>query len=329
VFTLAVSVIAGIGLGMLSTTLHPGLSNANGIIVFALLSAFTTVMLVLDDSCIALMRGDLQLKRNTIFAVSKLLLLPLLIVVWPNPAGTELQVAWLSGLIVSLIFVPRWLGQLTRGQSSRLDFRRLVEKRRLMLGHHSLNISFASPGLITPVLVATIAGAGANAAYTVALLVASFVNIIPFHLSTVLFAISHGDEATLSQEVRKTMRICLVVALVSAPFFLVFSSTILAFFGPSYELASTALVILGFNTYPLAIKAHYVAISRVRGRMKQAALWTMVGAFLEVGLAAVGAATHGVTGAAMGLFSALLMEAVLYFPVVFGVLRTARIRLTK
>jgi len=326
-FTLAVSGIAGIGLGMLSTTLHPGLSDASGIIVFVLLSVFTTVMLVLDDSCIALLRGDLQLKRNTIFAVSKLLLLPLLILVWPNPAGTELQVAWLSGLIVSLVFVPRWLGQLTSGQSSRLDFRRLIAKRRLMLGHHSLNISFASPGLITPVLVATIVGAGANAAYTVAMLVASFVNIIPFHLSTVLFAISHGDEATLSREVRKTMRICLVVALVSAPFFLLFSGTILAFFGPTYEMASSALIIMGFNTYPVAIKAHFVAISRVRGRMKQAALWTMVGAFLEVGLAAVGAVTYGVTGAAVGLFIALLVEAVLYSPVVFGVLRKARLGL--
>jgi len=324
VFTLAVSGIVGIGLGALSTSLRPGFSDASGIIVFALLSVFTTVMLVLDDSCIGLLRGDLQLKRNTIFAVSKLLLLPLLIMVWPNPPGTELEVAWLSGLIISLMFLARWLGQLTSGQSSRLDFRRLIAKRRLMLGHHSLNISFAAPGLLMPVLVATIVGAGANAAYTVAMLVAAFVNVIPFHLATVLFAVSPGDEATLSREVRRTMRICLVLAIVSAPFFVLFSGTILAFFGPSYEMATSALVILGFTTYPLAIKAHYVAISRVRGRMQRAALWTMVGAFLEVGLATVGAVTYGVTGVATGLFTALLMEAALFFPVVFGVLRTAR-----
>ena len=324
VFTLAVSGLVGIGLGTLSTSLHSGLSDSSGVIVFALLSVFTTVMLVLDDSCIGLLRGDLQLKRNTIFAVSKLLLLPLLIRVWPNPAGTELEVAWLSGLIISLIFLARWLGQLTSGQSSRLDFRQLITKRRLMLGHHSLNISIESSGLIMPVLVATIVGAGANAAYTVAMLIASFVNIIPFHLSTVLFAISPGDEATLTREVPKTMRICLVLAIVSAPFFVLFSGTILAFFGPNYELASSALLILGFNTYPLAIKAHYVAISRVQGRMKRAALRTMVGAFLEVGFAAAGAVIYGVTGVAMGLFTALLMEAVLYFPVVFGVLRIAR-----
>lgn len=327
VFTLAVSGIVGIGLGRLSTSLRPGLSDPSGIIFFALLSVFTTVMLILDDSCIGLLRGDLQLRRNTIFAVSKLLLLPLLMMVWPNPQGTELEVAWLSGLIISFIFLARWLGQRTSGQSSRLDFRQLIAKRRLMLGHHSLNISIQSPGLIMPVLVATIVGAASNAAYTVAMLIASFVNIIPFHLSTALFAISPGDEATLTREVPRTMRICLVLAVVSAPFFVLFSGTILAFFGPSYEMASSALMVLGLNTYPLAIKAHYVAISRARGRMQRAALWAMVGAFLEVGLAAVGAVTYGVTGVAIGLFTALLMEAVLFFPVVFGVLRTARMGL--
>jgi O-antigen/teichoic acid export membrane protein len=329
VFTLVVSGIVGIVLGSLSTSLRPGFSDASGIIVFVLLSVFTTIMLLMDDACIGLLRGDLQLKRNTVFAVSKLLLLPLFIVAWRSPSGTELQLAWLCGIVISLIFLGRRLGQLTRGESARLDFRGLIAKRRLMLGHHSLNVSVASPGLVMPVLVATIVGAKANAAYTVAMLVAGFVNIIPFHLATVLFAIAPGDEATLSREVKRSMKICLAVALVSAPFFLLSSSTILSFFGPSYEVASTALIVLGFTTYPIAIKAHYVAISRVRGKMQQAALLTLIGALLEVGLGAVGAATHGVTGVAVGLLTALLMEAALFSPVVVGVLRAPRMPLQK
>jgi hypothetical protein len=55
--------------------------------------------------------------------------------------------------------------------------------------------------------------------------------------------------------------------------------------------------------------------------MQQAAVWTLVGAFLEVGFAAVGAARYGVTGVAIGSFTALLLEAAIFFPVVFGVLR--------
>jgi O-antigen/teichoic acid export membrane protein len=175
-----------------------------------------------------------------------------------------------------------------------------------------------------PVLVATIVGAEATAAYTVAMLLAGFVNIIPFQLSTVLFAVSAGDEVTLRREVRKTLRICLVVALASAPFFLLFSRVVLGIFGPSYVTASAALTILGLTTFPSAITAHYVAIARVRGRMQQAAFWTMVGACLEVGLAALGGVADGVTGVAIGVLTGLLMEAALFFPVVSGVVRSAR-----
>ena len=322
IFALIASTIVALSFRAFAPTLRPGVSNVIGITVFVLLSVLTTLLLVLDDTCIGFLRGDLQLRRNGVFAISKLVLLPVLILIWPDLSGTELEAAWLSGLVVSLIFLARRLGELTSGQSSRLDFGRLIAKRRLILGHHSLNLSVAAPGLILPVLVAIIIGPRAAAGYTVAMLLASFVNIIPFHLSTVLFAIAPGDEATLCREVQRTMRICTFIAIASAPFFVLFSGVVLAFFGPSYEMASSALTILGLTTYPVAVKAHYVAISRVRGRMQSAAVWTIVGASLEIGLAAIGGHFHGLTGVAMGLFAALLLEAALFSPVVFGAVRS-------
>ena len=191
-FALVVSGIVGVGLETLSSALRQGLAGLIGLIVFASLSALTTVLLVLDDSCIGLLRGDLQLRRNTVFAVSKLLFLPVLITVWPDRSGTELQVAWLAGLAVSLVFLVPGLANLTRGQSSRLDFRRVFAKRRLMLGHHWLNLSVQSPRLLIPVLVAVILGPDANAAFTAASLAVGFVIVVPAHLSTVLFALPPG-----------------------------------------------------------------------------------------------------------------------------------------
>ena len=322
--TLILSAIVGFVLGVFSRALHPGLTGPVEVLVFVLLSVAATVLLVLDDSCIGLLRGDLQLRRNGVFAISKLLLLPVLITIWPDHSGTELEVAWLAGLLVSMGTLIRQLAKLTRGQPSRLDFRRIFEKRRLMLGHHSLNLSFTSPGLLVPVLVTIIIGPASNAAYTVAMLVASFVNIIPFHLSTALFALAPGDEKALAREVRKTMRICLILAVVSAPFFALLSVFILGIFGHSYEKAAGALAALGLITYPAAINAHYVAISRVRGRMQQAALWTAIGACLEVGLAAGGGVVHGITGVAVGVLFGLTIEAAILSPVVFGVLRMNR-----
>jgi len=320
-FAIVFSVVAAFALGAMSSTLAAGLTIPIGILVFALLAAFSTVLQITDDSCIGLMRGDLQLRRNTIFAISKLALLPLLIVLWPSVAGTELEVAWLAGLVISLVAVGWSLMRLTRGAPARLDFRRFIDRRRLMMGHHSLNLSIQSPRFLIPIVVTAMLGGQANAAFTAAILVVSFISIIPVHLSIVLFALTPGDEASLRREVHKTMRICLVLAIASAPFFILFSSTILGFFGPSYQDATAAFAILGLTTYPLAVKAHYVAISRSRGHMQQAANLSFIGGCLEVGLAAAGAAVYGLTGVALGYLLAVVIEAALFAPVVFGVLR--------
>ena len=93
-----ISAGVGIGLASLSTTLREGLNGPGSILIFAVLSALTTVLVLLDDACIGLLRGDLQLRRNAVFAVSKLALLPMLIWAWSSQSGMELVVAWMGGL---------------------------------------------------------------------------------------------------------------------------------------------------------------------------------------------------------------------------------------
>lgn len=322
---LAALISAGVGVifQFFSTSISDGVAGSTGVIVFVILAVFSTVLLVLDDACIGLLRGDLQLRRNAVFAVGKLVLLPLLVTVWAAQSGIELVVAWTAGLIISMLVLVLELGRLTEGQSSRLDFQNLFLKRHLMFRHHWLNISIQSPRLIFPVVVALIVGPTANAAFTAAILVVGVVQMIPNLLSTVLFALAPGDEESLRREVHRTMRISLVLSIVVAPCFFIFSGLILSLFGPNYLVASTAMGILGLSTYPYAIKSHYVAIARVQGKMQQAVLRTMTGACFEVGLAAAGGALHGLTGVAIGITLALSLEALVYAPVVFGVLRTA------
>lgn len=323
-FSVGISIFVGVAIALGKTSLQAGLASPTKILIFVVLSVLSTVLLVMDDACIGLLRGNLQLKRNAVFAVSKLLVLPVLILVWPSRTGAELIVAWSIGLAISLVTLSIGLGRLTSGSPWDLNFHRLIEKRKLMIGHHWLNLSVQSPRLIIPVLCAAIVGPVANASYTAATLVVAFVIIIPFHLSTVLFALAPGDEVALQRETRKTMRISLFLALASAPFFILFSNFILVLFGPRYQAAAPAMALLGLTTYPYAIKCHYVAIARVKGRMRQAASWTMIGAVLEIGLAGEGGRLHGVTGVAMGFLAASVLESLAFAPEVFGVLRASR-----
>lgn len=319
------STFAGIIIKFFSKALREGITGSVGLPLFIVLTALTTILLLLDDSCIGLLRGDLQLRRNTVFAVSKLLLLPAMIVIWPDHSGQELVMAWTMGLGISLVTLTQRLAVLTRGQSSRLDFGRVLEKRYLLVGHHSLNISVEAPRLLLPIIVVIILGPVVGAAYTTSMYVVTFVTIIPVHLSTVLFALAPGDEKALRREARKTMRISLILALASAPFFLLFSGFILGVFGPSYKIAGTAMAILGLTTYPSAVKFHYVAISRVRGQMTRASLLTLIGSCLEVGFAVVGGIWIGIDGVALGYLAAILIEAALFAPVVTAVLRNGKV----
>src|SRR5665213_3103171 len=159
--------------------------------------------------------------------------------------------------MISFMTLAASLHKITKGSIGKLDFRVLYDKRQLMLDHHWLNLSVQSARLIIPVVVATVVGTAENAAFTAALLLVTFVNIIPVHLSTVLFALAPGDEVALRREVRKTMRICLMLALASAPFFVLFSRPILGLFGHGYQAAAPAMALLGLATYPIAVKTHY------------------------------------------------------------------------
>lgn len=321
VVALVVTPLVGMCLQHFSLTLRQAMPGFIGLLVLTALTSLTSVALVLDDACIGLLRGDIQLKRNAVFSISKLLLLPILIEIWPSHSGTELVIAWLFGVMFSLVTMATQLRALTADQSGRFVFSTFLEKRRIAVGHHWLNLAIFSPRMVFPVLVATIVGSRANAGFTVALLVVSIATVIPYHLSTALFALAPGDETALRREIRKTMRFCLFLAVGSALFFAIFSHLILGFFGRSYENATAALVVLGLTTYPSAIKFHYVAIARVRGRMQRAAFLAMIGAIFEVGMAAVGGELRGETGVAIGIAMASLMECALFSPAVFRIIR--------
>ena len=116
-FAVVISITTGLIFGVLATSLQPGLSGPTKVLLFIVISTLSTVLVVMDDACIGLFRGDLQLRRNTLFAVCKLAAVPALIAIWPEGSGAELVLAWIVGLTVSLITVYFGLRRADRGNS--------------------------------------------------------------------------------------------------------------------------------------------------------------------------------------------------------------------
>jgi O-antigen/teichoic acid export membrane protein len=318
-----VALFAGIVVGQTSGRLAPVLNGGTELVVFVLLAATTAAGLVIDDASIGLLRGDIQLIRNTVFAAIKLLLLPLAVYAWSVATGEQIVVAWLIATVGSLALAGWLIGRLPADSSWRPDFANLVAKRGLIWNHHLLNVAVLVPRLVPTLVVATMVGPAANAGFYTATFITGFVNIIPGQLSLALFAIAPGDEGALSRETRSSLRLCAALAVVSAVVFGFGSHALLGIFRHSYESAAPAMVLLGLGTLPYAVKAHYVAIARVRGHMRQAAFVATVAAAIEIAGVIVGASLDGVTGTAAGLLAAWVMEAIVFAPTVISVLRAS------
>ena len=328
---LIVAALAGGVLGLVFAYIMPLLSAELGplsgspwsALLFALGVSLTTVTLVLDQALIGLMRGGLQLWRNFLFAAVKLVILWAVSFWLADRLGLSIYATWVSGILVSLVFLV--LMAIRRGMRRgiplnvyRPQWRLLHKLGRTAIVHHFLNIALQIPNLALPVLVPVLLSATANAHFYAAWMIASFVFVGPLALTTALYAASAANQDAVARQVRHTLGLSLVVGIAANVALLFGANDVLRLFGQSYtDQAGLTLRIVSLGVFPLIIRNHYVAISRVYARMSSATRVTTLGGVLELALAAAGAKVAGLEGLSIGWVCAVCIEAVLMGPVVY------------
>ena len=89
-------------------------------------------------------------------------------------------------------------------------------------------------------------------------------------------------------------------------------------FGHRYaEQAAWSLRILSLESFPFIIKNHYIAVSRISGRVAHATQIMIITSLLELGGATLGALLGGLTGLSLGWFCAMCIEALCMSRTVF------------
>lgn len=326
---LLVAGLVGGGLGLIFAITAPWISadlgalaeNTGSISLFALGVSLTAGTFVLDQAVVGLLRSDLQLWRNTIFAIVKLMAL-LLTGMWlTNKLGLTIYTTWLGGNIVSLTVLAGY-AVLKNGLAN--SFRPRWEILRKLgsaaLGHHALNLSLQASGLMMPIIVTAVLSARMNAYFYTSWMIASFSAVAPVALTTVLYAVGSSDPEGLGIKIRVTLLLSALAGVMASLVFLVGADLILGLFGAAYaEQASLSLKILGLAVFPLIIKNHFVTICRIYGRVATTALWMGAGSLLELILAAMGAGLGGLTGLSLGWVAAMCIEALFMAPTVYQV----------
>lgn len=317
-----IGLLFALGVPSLSADLLPLRASGQTVALFALGVGLATMNLVLDQVLIGLLRGDLQLWRNIVFAGAKLAALVAAGLWLVQRGGLTIVATWILADALSFSALAAFAAARGKWSISRaLPKWRLVRKLGpSALQHHLLNLLLIGPNLALPALVTVLISATANGWFYIAFLIADVVYVVPQALVTALYAVSSTQPAVLAHKIRLTMGMAVITCVVANVFLLVGGSQLLGLFGPSYaQQGLWSLRLLGLGAFPFLLKDLYVAIARIQDRIASALLPLAAGALLEVGSAVLGARLGGLMGLSLGWVVAVCIEALLIVPTVYRV----------
>jgi len=283
------------------------------VLAFVVGVVFTAITLILDQAVIGLLRGGLQLSRNVIFSVVKLLVLAGVGFGFKIGDAQFIFAAWAGGNVVSLLAmgamawrsgmrVHQWKPQLSL----------LRELPGEAIRHHLLNMALQSTALAFPVIVTFLLSAEANGSFAIASLLAGFVSTIPFTLSMALYAVGATGKEAFGPKLLLSLRLSLLLGALANVVIWVSADWLMAIFGKGYGAESAwVLRLLSLGVFPIIVKDHYIAIRRVGNRIAATILTAAVGGLLELGGIVIGALMGGLYGLCIGWLIGFTIEALL------------------
>ena len=326
-------VCAGIAFALIaplvSVQFEPLRAAIEDVALFSVGAGLTALTILLDQAVIGLLRGELQLWRNILASVIKLIVLfafglwqwhdvgMAIYATWA--IGNAFSVAVLAGVAVSKVkwsrrtLLPKWSLLRKLGPAA--------------LQHHILNLILRVPTLTLPIMVTILLSAEANAWFYIAFMIANFVFSIPVALTTVLYATNAAQPAELAHKARQSLYLSTAGSALGCCVMVFGTWQVLSLFGHSYaEEAAWSLRILSLGAFPMIIKYHYVAVYRVYDNIAHAIPLIAISGLLELGAAALGAHLGGLLGLSLCWIIVLYIESVFMAPIIYKTVRPTRAR---
>lgn len=315
------SLILGTGFALISLAFGKHFLEIAGTLgrmaIFSLGVAVTGATLVFDEATIGLMRGGLQLTRNVAVSIAKMAALPACALVLHDMFGVGIMVSWVAGTFASLVPVIVMIKRSGASVLYRPDWTAFRQLGKVTLSHNWLNLAIATPVKLVPVLVVIVVSPSSNAAYYVASMLASFLFMVPMHLSTVLFAIASAAPEQISEKLRFVLRMSLVIGIPGGLVLGLSSHLVLSVFGSSYASLATGPLWLLIATYiPALPNTVYIAVCRATGRVNQAAIFLLLAAVVQMAAIVVGGKLDGLYGLSYGILVVAILQAVVTTPAV-------------
>lgn len=303
----------------------PGIGHDIGItVLFTAAVATQTVGLLIDRALLSIVGGGLQLVRNTVQAVAKLVLLVALAVTLHRFGSLNIFASWVLANLLSIAVMAISLIRRHHVTVSQMvpDLSALRGLSFDAVKHHTLNISLLVPFFALPIVANVLLGSEYAAYLYATASIAGFIFYLPLSLAMALFASGARDSRTFLMEYRVTLRYSLLISVAANVGIIVLGGLILKIFGAAYaDNARTALIVMCLGGLGLIVKDHHVTLARVTDSVGREAVLIGVLSVGEIVGAAVGAKLGGLTGLSLGWAAAVLLEVVVCGPLVWRAYR--------
>jgi O-antigen/teichoic acid export membrane protein len=306
-----------LGLPGIGESIWPTMLFAGGIVAHS-------VGLLLDNALLSATGGGIQLRRNTIFASVKLVLLVIFALTLNRYGSLGIYASWFLAGLLSILVVGIKLVR-DHGLSPGDLLPRLSALDGLhfhAVKHHMLNLSLSVPYYMMPIVANVILGSEQAGYLYATWSLAGFVFMLPMAMSISLFASGAKDSSTILRELRFTLRLSMAACTAANLIILPMGGLLLQVFGPAYaENGRDLLIVLCLGGFGVIIRDHHVAVARIAGRVgREGALMIALGAG-EIIAAAIGAHRGGLLGLGLGWLVAIAVEVLVCTPLVWRAYR--------
>jgi O-antigen/teichoic acid export membrane protein len=315
------SLILGFAFPIIAELCHAKVPEMGGsptrLVIFAAGVMLTGVSLVFDEGMIGLMRGGLQLSRNLVMSVLKLIALPVTAIMAHDEFGAGITLSFVIGTGVSLIPAAFMLVRSGTRIWHRPDWPELRRLFGVALNHNWLNLAIVTPSRTIPVIVTLVVSPQANGVFYIAWMIVAFLFMVPVHLSTVLFAIASASPELIAEKLRFVLRVSLLIGLPVMAVLAIGAHFALSLFGPGYAPMGTVplwLMVIGY--IPQMPKAQFIAVSRATNRVGRAAALLCCTATCEMVAIAIGGKLGGLDGLSFAYLGVLICEGLITAPTV-------------
>lgn len=153
------------------------------------------------------------------------------------------------------------------------------------LGNYIADLLWTAPAMLLPLMVVNILGAEMNAYFYMAWMTANLLFSVPLAISFSLFAEGAHDEKLFRSNITRAVKLALLLLI---PLILVIfgiGGKVLLLFGRAYSQSGTMLLwVLAVSAIPVSINYIYMAINRVRFKIRSVVVMSAAIACLALGL---------------------------------------------